>query len=87
MKHPRNPLKAKRIRDFKAVELLKPIFENGELVYDVPSLKEVRDYHAYQKQSFWEEYLRLEVPEVYPVSLSDDLTDMKNQLIHEKREG
>ncbi|MFB4213661.1 nicotinate phosphoribosyltransferase [Shouchella sp. JSM 1781072] len=87
LKHPRNPLKAKRIRDFQAVELLQPIFEGGKLVYDVPSLREVRDYHAFQKQSFWEEYLRLEVPEVYPVSLSDELTEMKNQLIHEKREG
>ncbi|GAF16914.1 nicotinate phosphoribosyltransferase [Bacillus sp. JCM 19046] len=86
LKHPRNPLKAKRIRDFKAVELLKPIFENGELVYETPTLNEVKEYHKSQKNSFWEEYLRLEVPEVYPVALSDELTAMKNQLIEEKRE-
>lgn len=86
LKHPSNPLKAKKIRDFEAVELHKPIFLNGQLVYDVPSLKDVREYHQKQKHSFWEEYLRLEVPEVYPVSLSDDLRSMKEQLIHDKRE-
>ncbi|WP_059105999.1 nicotinate phosphoribosyltransferase [Shouchella shacheensis] len=86
LRHPTNPLKAKRIRHFEAVELHKPIFKNGECVYERPSLPEVREYHLRQKQSFWEEYLRLEVPEVYPVALSDELRVMKDALIQEKKE-
>ncbi|WZX99961.1 nicotinate phosphoribosyltransferase [Bacillus sp. FSL W7-1360] len=81
LKHPTNPLKSKKVRDFEAVLLNKPIFQNGECVYDVPSLQVVRDNHRQQKASFWEEYLRLEVPEVYPVALSDELREMKVRLI------
>ncbi|GIN07712.1 nicotinate phosphoribosyltransferase [Shouchella clausii] len=86
LKHPTNPLKAKKIRDFEAVELHKQIFKQGKCVYDVPTLEEVRAYHQRQKNTFWEEYLRLEVPEVYPVSLSDELRNMKERLIEEKRQ-
>ncbi|WP_243014750.1 hypothetical protein, partial [Brevibacillus borstelensis] len=39
-----------------------------------------------QKNTFWEEYLRLDNPEVYPVSLSDELKELKEKLIHEKRQ-
>jgi nicotinate phosphoribosyltransferase len=86
LKHPSNPLKSKRVVNFKAVELLVPIFEQGILVYTVPTLEESRNFHRAQKNTFWEEYLRLDNPEVYPVSLSDELKELKEKLIHEKRQ-
>ncbi|MFK3939914.1 nicotinate phosphoribosyltransferase [Alkalihalobacillus sp. NPDC078783] len=81
LKHPTNPLKSKVIRHFTFEELHKKIFENGELVYAKPTLRHIRDYHQSSKATFWEEYLRLEVPEVYPVVLSDELRELKEQMI------
>ncbi|WP_010268685.1 nicotinate phosphoribosyltransferase [Paenibacillus senegalensis] len=83
LRHPTNPLKSKRVRDFTSVELLVPIYEQGELVYKVPDLDTAREYHQKQKKTFWDEYLRLEVPEVYPVALSDELRRLKESLILE----
>lgn len=85
LKHPTNPLKSKRVTHFKAVELLIPIFEDGQLVYAVPTLEQTRIFHRAQKNTFWEEYLRLDNPEIYPVALSDELLALKDRLIKEKR--
>ncbi|OAJ72587.1 nicotinate phosphoribosyltransferase [Brevibacillus sp. SKDU10] len=86
LKHPVNPLKIKRVSHFTAVELLVPIFEEGKLVYDKPSLEEIKQFHQAQKNTFWEEYLRLDNPEVYPVTLSDELRELKDKMINEIRE-
>lgn len=84
LRHPTNPLKSKRITDFTSVELHVPIFRAGELIYNKPALEELRAYHQRQKKAFWEEYLRLEVPEVYPVALSEELRSLKERMILEK---
>ncbi len=86
LKHPTNPLKSKRVVNFRAVPLLVPIFEHGKRVYKTPTLEQSRRFHLAQKNTFWEEYLRLDNPEVYPVSLSDELKELKEKLIHEKRQ-
>ncbi|CCF14360.1 MULTISPECIES: nicotinate phosphoribosyltransferase [Brevibacillus] len=86
LKHPVNPLKMKRVSHFTAVKLLVPIFEEGKLVYDKPALEEIKQFHQAQKNTFWEEYLRLDNPEVYPVTLSDELRELKDKMINEIRE-
>ncbi|AUM65071.1 nicotinate phosphoribosyltransferase [Brevibacillus laterosporus] len=86
LKHPVNPLKMKRVSHFTAVKLLVPIFEEGKLVYDKPALEEIKQFHQAQKNTFWEEYLRLDNPEVYPVTLSDELRELKAKMINEIRE-
>lgn len=73
----------KWVVDFTAEELLKPIFDNGKLVYSLPTLEEIRSYHKEQMSLFWEEYLRKLNPERYPVDLSQELWNLKNQLIAE----
>lgn len=83
LKHPSNPLKSKMIRNFTFEELHKKIFEDGKLVYKRPTLQQIREYHQTVKDTFWEEYLRLEVPEVYPVALSDELRELKEKMIAE----
>lgn len=76
----------KWVVDFTAIELLEPIFENGKLVYTLPSLTEIRSFHKEQLTLFWEEYLRKLNPERYPVDLSQELWELKNRLIAEKNE-
>ena len=75
--------KKKRINNFKAVELLKPIFKNGKCIYNRPSYKEICDYAKEQVDTLWDEIKRFENPHSYYVDLSKKLWSVKNTLIAE----
>lgn len=64
-------------------ELLKPIFINGECVYDSPSVKEIAAYCKEEKATLWDETLRLVYPHKVYVDLSQKLYDTKQQLLNE----
>ena len=69
---------------FDVVELLVPIFENGELVYNVPSLPEIVSYANEQIKLLWPEYFRLNRPPIVKVNISQKLHELKQQLLLEK---
>lgn len=71
----------KTVKDFVARPLLQNIFVNGELVYDEPSLDEIKHAHKERLDRLWEEYKRDLNPEVYPVDLSQKCYDNKMALI------
>ncbi|MBR4278749.1 MAG: nicotinate phosphoribosyltransferase [Clostridia bacterium] len=73
--------KRQTVDDYYAVELLKPIFINGELVYKAPEIKEIREYCKNQVETLWDEVLRFENPHRYYVDLSQKLWDLKNELL------
>ena len=77
--------KTKTVYDFTAKELQVPIFLNGELVYECPSLQEVRRYCLEQVDSLWDEVKRFDNPHTYYVDLSQKLWDIKYGLL--KRNG
>ena len=62
-------------------ELLVPVFLNGECVYESPSVMEIRDICAKEKETLWEESQRLVNPQEVYVDLSQKLWDLKNQLL------
>ncbi|MFC4324211.1 nicotinate phosphoribosyltransferase [Litchfieldia salsa] len=74
----------KTVKEFDAVEILKPIFQDGKQVYDLPTLKEIRTYHNEQLSLFWEEYLRKLNPEHYSVVLSESVWKVKTDLMASK---
>lgn len=78
--------KRQTVTDFEAVELMKPIFIGGELVYNTPALSEMREYCAAQVATLWEEVRRFENPHRYYVDLSKQLWDLKQALLNEKRD-
>ena len=47
--------KKKKLTDFTARELQVPIFRGGELVYNKPSLEEIKRYCAEQLDTMWSE--------------------------------
>ena len=47
--------KRKKVSNFTATELLRPIFQGGELVYDLPSIDEIRENCVYHVASLWDE--------------------------------
>jgi nicotinate phosphoribosyltransferase len=77
--------KEKELTNFTAKELLVPIFKNGELVYDMPTLPEIKAFCAQQIDTLWGEVQRFENPHHYYVDLSQKLWDIKNELLHEKK--
>ena len=73
--------KRKEVYNFTAKELLVPVFQNGELVYDLPTLEEIRTYCAGQLDTLWDEVKRFDNPHSYYVDLSQKLWDIKNDLL------
>jgi nicotinate phosphoribosyltransferase len=75
--------KRKTITNFHVRELLVPLFRDGKRVYDLPALREICDYAKQELSAFWDTYRRLNNPHVYKVDLSQELYDLKQQLLHE----
>ena len=73
--------KKKTLTDFTAKELQVQIFRSGELVYEKPSLGEIRSYCARQMDTLWDEVLRFENPHNYYVDLSEKLWSIKHGLL------
>lgn len=69
------------LSNFSVRYLLKPIFRKGELVYESPSLHDIRNYAAGDKATFWDEFMRIKRPHIYKVDLSDQLYNLKKELL------
>ncbi|OBZ08722.1 nicotinate phosphoribosyltransferase [Bacillus sp. FJAT-26390] len=80
---PIHPYIHKYIEGYEAIPLLKPIFMQGELVYKLPSLEQIRTYHSGQFELFWPQYLRKLNAEAYRVNLSVALWELKRDLIQQ----
>ena len=74
--------KRKTVYNFEARELLTPIYQGGKLVYNRPSLDEIKTYCAQQVDTLWDELKRFENPQSYPVDLSQKLYDIRQDLLH-----
>ena len=77
--------KRKTMKEYTAKELMVKIIEDGKLVYDLPSLQEIREHCSDELDTLWEEVKRFANPHRYYVDLSEKLWDIKNDLINESR--
>ena len=66
--------------------MMVPIFKNGELVYQLPTLKEIKTYCAYQVSTLWPEVKRFDYPHQYYVDLSPKLMELKDKMLSEARQ-
>ena len=82
---PRATWTRKTYTNFEAKPLLVPIFQNGELVYDRPSIQEIQKYCQEQVETLWPEVKRFENPHTYYVDLSQKLWDIKQSLLRQKK--
>ena len=69
------------LTNFRAENMMVPVFRAGELVYDLPSLKDIRKRCAEQLETLWPEVLRFENPHGYYVDLSNRLWDIRHDLL------
>lgn len=86
MFHPIHTYINKTVRDFTARPLLQVIYEKGKLIYELPSLDEIKALATKNMDSLWEEHKRILNPQKYPVDLSQELYDLKMDSIQEIRD-
>ncbi|GLX67384.1 nicotinate phosphoribosyltransferase [Paenibacillus glycanilyticus] len=83
---PVHPYIHRYMSNYEAVPLLKPIVVEGEIVYELPPLEEIRNYHERQLAIFRPEILRKLNPDLYPVHLSERAWQVKMDLIKAHQE-
>ena len=79
--HPVETWKEHEVENFHAVPLQETIVKEGRLVYEFPALSEIQAYSKGELAKFWEEYLRLDMPQLYKVDLSKKLYTLKSEMI------
>ncbi|GGD63135.1 nicotinate phosphoribosyltransferase [Paenibacillus nasutitermitis] len=82
---PIHPYLRKEISDYNAIPLLLPVFRDGVLRTEPPTLDHIRNFHKEQLQMFWPEHLRKLNPEHYPIDLSPKAWQLKMDLIQKYR--
>ena len=80
---PTDPWRQNTVSNYVIRELQVPIFLNGQLVYDNPTVKEKREYCAKEFETLYPEIRRLCNPHGYYVDLSIRLLRLKEELINQ----
>ncbi len=73
--------KTTTLQDYDVRCMLHKIFENGQNVYDKPTLGEIVEFAKTEKTKFWDEYKRIDNPQIYKVNLSDKLYELKHSIL------
>ncbi len=79
--HPELTWKTRTLRNYRVKELQVPVFKDGNVVYDPPSLEEIRSRADQQMQTMPEEILRPINPHIYMVDLSRELWELKMSML------
>ncbi|MCB7513559.1 nicotinate phosphoribosyltransferase [bacterium 210917-SL.2.15] len=77
--------KRETVENYRAEELLRPVFKSGTLIYDLPDIETIRAYCVRQIERQWDEVKRFENPHNYYVDLSQKLWDVKAELLHKAK--
>lgn len=77
MFHPVHTYINKTVKEFEARPLLHDMIVDGVLVYELPTVKDIKAYATSSLGALWDEYKRILNPEPYPVDLSQQLYDQK----------
>lgn len=81
---PKATWKQRTLTNFTVRELLVPIFRQGHLVYNQPTLEEIQRYCKAQTDTLWDEVKRYENPHLYNVDLSSKLWKLKHDMLDEE---
>lgn len=81
------PWKVRYYENCTARELQKKIFENGECIYESPTIREIRGYVMNQlHNTVWKEEQRFENPHIHYVDMSPNLYKLKMDMLNEAKE-
>ncbi len=77
--------KTTTLKDYGIRCMLNKIFENGKNVYEQPSLGRIVEFAESEKAKFWDEYKRIDNPQIYKVNLSDGLYELKHKILKQNK--
>ncbi len=77
--------KTTTLEDYGIRCMLNKIFENGKNVYEQPSLGRIVEFAESEKAKFWDEYKRIDNPQIYKVNLSDGLYELKHKILKQNK--
>jgi nicotinate phosphoribosyltransferase len=81
IRHPIERWKSLTLENYSLKPLLQPVILQGKVVYEFPALQAIKAYAAEELDKFWEEYIRLDMPHLYKVDLSEELLKLKDELL------
>ena len=81
---PSNPLRRKKLNSEQRIELSVPIVNAGRIVYEFPSLDQIRDHRKEQLAHLHESHKRLHNPHEYKVGLTHALWQQKEQMLNQE---
>ncbi|MCH5162937.1 MAG: nicotinate phosphoribosyltransferase [Clostridiales bacterium] len=73
--------KTTRLEDYDMRCMLHKIFEGGKNIYQSPSLDEIVAFAESERAKFWDEYKRIDNPQIYKVNVSDKLYELKQSIL------
>lgn len=80
MYHPIDPDKSLSLKGMKYEPLLRPVMEQGKILGNLPTLKEISAYAMDRLQSLAPEHKRFEYPHLYKIGISGRLRDLRNDM-------
>jgi nicotinate phosphoribosyltransferase len=81
---PNNPLRRKKVDSGNRLELLKPIVKSGKVVYQFPSIEQIRNHRKEDLMQLHESHRRLHNPHEYKVGLTHMLWQQKEQMLNQE---
>jgi nicotinate phosphoribosyltransferase len=83
--HPIDRNKSTTLYDYTVRNLHVQIYAKGKLVYNVPNIESSRQHLKFELDKFWTEYTRNISPQIYKVDISDQLYNLKQNLIRDTK--
>ena len=85
---PRKPWKNRFFENCTVKALQVPVFREGKLVYDLPSVTEIADYVKRQlAEEIWEEEQRFENPHTHYLDMTPAMYEVKMSMLNDSRES
>lgn len=79
--------KTTTLDDYELRKMQNKIFERGKCVYDRPTLKQIVEFANGERAKFWDEYKRIDNPQIYKVNISDGLYALKMKMLDNRKNG
>ena len=77
--------KTTTLSDYDIRPMHHKIFDGGECVYNKPALSQIVEFATAEKAKFWDEYKRIDNPQIYKVNISDGLYELKQTILKEHK--
>jgi nicotinate phosphoribosyltransferase len=81
--HPQYADKKSGVKGFKMQILAFKVFENGKVLAKKRTIQEISEYRSLRVSQLADEYKRFEYPHIYKVGLSDNLIQLRTDLLEE----